>query len=248
MRCRAPVLALAALAATVVVLVPARPARASSRCRGRCGPAPILVELSIGATELHLTDRSFAGSGVPAGLDGRAIGPATTLRADGRTLGLRQPLVAQWQLHLLWLTPWHLAVGGLIGGTSGDAGGPLRRLDGQTVDPTIGGATVGPEIAAVFGHGPLELRAGFAFGYRSIELPVTSFVEVSCGKGGRCHPTVSDAEPFFEPRVAVGLHLGSIELGGYAGGDLGPGGGWSAGGFVALATPDWRSRAALRPR
>lgn len=231
----------------LVVLAAASSAHASSRCHGRCGPLPLLVELSLGAEQLSLADRTFIGSGEPAGLDGKAIAPSTTVRVDGRTLGVGKPLVASWQLHHLWLTPYHLAFGGILGGIAGDSGRGVTPVDGQSVGSSIGGITAGPEIAAVFAHGPFELRAGVALGYRSVQFPITSFVRVPCGKGGRCYPTASDAEFFFEPRASIGVNLGSVQLGAYAGGDLMATGGWSAGGFVALALPDWRARAEVRP-
>jgi hypothetical protein len=75
---------------------------------------------------------------------------------------------------------------------------------------------------------------------------VTSFAKVPCGKGGRCYPTLSDDEFFFEPRATVAVHLRSITVGAYAGGDLTGGMGWSAGGVVGIALPDWLARAQVR--
>lgn len=238
---------------TVVVLVVVATllfaTAAGASCRfGRCRPVPLLAELSVGALQLSLADRTFTGSGRPAGLDGNAIGPSMTLAADGRTLGAIKPVVSLWQVHYLWLTPWHLALGGVLGGVVGDTGrGGATVVDGQTIDSSLTGSLFGPEIDTVLAHGPLELRAGVTFGYRNLGMPITSFAKVSCGKGGRCYPTASDDQFFFEPRVSVGVDLGSVQIGGYAGGDLLPTSGWSAGGYLAVALPEWRSRAQVRP-
>lgn len=221
-------------------------AGASGRCRGRCLPTPLAAELTVGALQMSLSDRSFSGSGQPAGPDGKPVGPSLALGAAGRSLGLVQPVVVQWQVHYLWLTPWHLAFGGTFGGLDGSADRPQpERLGGQTLGSSLSGLMVGPEVAVVVAHGPVELRVGAAAGYRTIGLPVTSFAKVSCGKGGHCYPTLGDDEFFFEPRVTLAVHLRSITIGGYAGGDLTGGMGWSAGGLVGLALPDWIARAAV---
>ncbi len=217
---------------------------ASQHCRGRCKPAPLAAEVQLGATQVSLADRVLSGSGVPAGLDGGGMTPTLRLSATGRTLGLDKPVVVSWQIHYLWLTPWHLALGGLIGGVDGDVG-RVASLGGQSLGSTLQGLVIGPELAAVLARGPLEVRAGFAFGYRSVGLPVTSFAKVPCGKGGRCYPTISDDQAFFEPRVVVALHTGLLTFGAYAGGDLTGGGGWSTGGVVGIALPEWHARAQL---
>ena len=238
----------AALGIALAVGLVSAEAGATHRCRGRCGPAPLAAELTVGALQMSLSDRSFAGSGQAAGPDGKGVGPSIALAADGRTLGVVAPVVVQWQVHYLWLTPWHLALGGTFGGVDGSADrAQPDKLGGQTIGSSLSGVVVGPEIAAVFAHGPLELRAGIAAGYRSIGLPVTSFAKVSCGKGGRCYPTLDDNEFFFEPRATVAVHLRSITIGAYAGGDLTGGMGWSAGGVVGIALPDWLARAEVRP-
>jgi hypothetical protein len=219
-------------------------------CRGgKCPPAPLAAELTVGALQMSLSDRSFSGSGQPAGPDGTAIGPTQGLATDGRTLGLVKPVVTQWQLHYLWLTPWHLALGGLFGGIDGNADrAQPDKLGGQTIGSSISGLLVGPEIAVVVAHGPVELRAGIAGGYRSAGVPVTSFAKVPCGKGGRCYPTLGDDEFFLEPRATVAVHLRVVTIGAYAGGDLTGGMGWSAGGLVGLALPDWLARAEVHRR
>lgn len=233
------------VAALLVALTSAQ-AGASRHCRGRCGPAPLAAEVTVGALQMSLSDRSFSGSGRPAGVDGQPIAPSLRLTGDGRTLGVVTPVVVEWQAHYLWLTPWHLALGGTFGGVDGNADrAQPQRFGGQTLGGSLSGLVIGPEVAAVFAVGPLELRAGIAAGYRSIGLPVTSFAEVPCGKGGRCHPTLSDDEFFFEPRATVAVHLGAITIGAYAGGDLTGGMGWSAGGLAGIALPDWRARAAI---
>jgi hypothetical protein len=224
-------------------LAVAGPAQATHRCRGRCGPAPLAAELTVGALQMSLGDRSFSGSGQPAGSDGTAIAPSLRLAADGRTLGLVAPVVVQWQIHYLWLTPWHLALGGTFGGIDGNADRAQPRLGGQTIGSSLSGIVIGPEVAVVVAHGPIELRAGVAAGYRSAGLPITSFVKVPCGKGGRCYPSISDDEFFLEPRATVAVHLRTITIGAYAGGDLTGGMGWSAGGLVGIALPDWLTRA-----
>jgi len=233
------------LGATLLLVLVSSQASASHRCRGRCGPVPLAAELTVGALQMTLSDRSFSGSGQPAGVDGKAIGPTLQLAGDGRTLGLTAPVVVAWQFHYLWLTPWHLALGGTFGGVDGSADhAQPERFGGQTLGSSLSGIVIGPEVAAVVDVGPLELRAGIAAGYRSVGLPVTSFAKVSCGKGGRCYPTLGDDEFFFEPRAVVAVHLGTITIGGYAGGDLTGGMGWSAGGLAGIALPDWRARAA----
>ena len=205
---------------------------------------PIAAEVTVGALQMSLSDRSFSGSGQPAGIDGQPLGPSLRLSGDGRALGIVAPVVVQWQVHYLWLTPWHLALGGTFGGVDGNADqAQPQRYGGQTLGSSLSGLIVGPEIAAVFAVGPLELRAGIAAGYRSVGLPVLSFAEVPCGKGGRCHPTLGDDEFFFEPRATVAVHLRSVTIGAYAGGNLTGGMGWSAGGLVGVALPDWRARA-----
>ena len=77
---------------------------------------------------------------------------------------------------------------------------------------------------------------------------MTSFVEVPCGKGGRCHPTLGDDEFFFEPRATVAVHMRSITIGVATSGDDSTGGmGWSAGGLAGIAPPEWRARADVSP-
>ena len=232
------------------VLVWSSAAAASHHCRGRCGPTPLAAEVTVGALQMSLSDRSFSGSGQPAGVDGKAIGPTQSLAADGSALGVVKPVVVQWQVHYLWLTPWHLALGGTFGGLDGSADrAQPDQLGGQRIGSSLSGLLVGPELAVVGAHGPVELRASVAAGYRSVGLPVTSFVKVPCGKGGRCYPTVGDDQFFFEPRMTVAVHLRSVTLGVYAGGDLTGGMGWSAGGLVGLALPAWRARAeVVHPR
>lgn len=204
---------------------------------------PLAAELTVGALQMQLSDRGFSGTGQPAGVDGKAIGPTVRLGADGRTLGLTAPVVVAWQLHYLWLTPWHLAFGGTFGGIDGSADGMQPRIGGQAIGGSLSGMLVGPEVAVVFAHGPLELRASIAGGYRSVGLPVTSFVKVSCGKGGYCYPTLDDDEFFLEPRATVAMHWKSFTIGAYAGGDLTGGMGWTAGGLIGIALPDWVERA-----
>ena len=211
-------------------------------CHGHDCIVPLAAELSVGALQLGLSDRSFSGSGQPV-TDGQPAGQPLTLSGDGRTLGLRAPVVAAYQFHFLWLMPWHVAFGGTVGGLAGNADGKQPRLDGQTLGNGLSGLIVGPEVAVVFAVGRLELRGSIAGGYRSVGLPVTSFAMVPCGKGGRCYPTVSDNEFFLEPRATVALHFGMVTVGAYAGGDLTGAMGWTAGGMVGLAFPDWRARA-----
>ena len=219
-------------------------------CHGQRCVVPIAAELTVGALQMSLPDRSFSGSGQVAGPDGNPLGgagaPSLRLSADGRTLGLTAPVVVAWQVHYLWLTPWHLALGGTFGGLDGSADGVQAQLAGQRIGSSLSGMLVGPEVAAVLAHGPLELRGSIAAGYRSIGLPVTSFAKVPCGKGGRCYPALSDDEFFLEPRATVAIHLRSITIGAYAGGDLTGGMGWSAGGLLGLALPDWLARAEVR--
>ncbi len=215
--------------------------RDGSRC-----VVPLAAELSVGALQMQLSDRGFSGSGQPAGPDGKAVGPSLGLGADGRTLGLTAPVVTAWQLHYLWLTPWHVAFGGTFGGIDGSADGIAARVNGQSIGSSLSGVIVGPEIAVVFAHGPLELRGSIAGGYRSVGVPVTSFVKVSCGKGGFCYPTLGDDEFFLEPRATVAVHIKSFTIGAYAGGDLTGGMGWTAGGLVGLALPDWLERARVQ--
>lgn len=219
-------------------------------CRGRRCLVPLAAEVTVGALSMSLSDRSFSGSGQPAGLDGNALGgpnaPSLRLAADGHALGLTAPVVVAWQVHYLWLTPWHLALGGTFGGLDGDADGAQPQLGGQRIGASLSGMLLGPEVAAVFAHGPLELRASIAAGYRNVGLPVTTFVRIPCGKGGRCYPTLSDDEFFLEPRATVVVHLRTITIGAYAGGDLTGGMGWTAGGVVGIALPDWLARAEVR--
>ena len=237
-------LAPALLLLLVSLLLPAGASATHSR-RYR-GPAPLAAALTVGALQMTLSDRTFSGSGQPAGIDGQALGPTLRLTGDGHTLGVVTPVVVQWQVHYLWLTPWHVAFGGTFGGVDGSADrAQPQRFGGQTIGGSLSGLVVGPEVAAVVDIGPLELRAGIAAGYRSVGLPVTSFAKVSCGKGGRCYPTLDDDEFFFEPRAVVAVHMGALTIGAYAGGDLTAGMGWSAGGLIGLAMPQWLERAAV---
>ena len=158
-------------------------------CHGHACIVPLAAELSVGALQLGLSDRSFSGSGQPV-IDGQPAGQPLTLSGDGRTLGLRAPVVAAYQFHFLWLMPWHVA----LGGTVRRARRQRRRASsrgstGRRSATALSGLIVGPEVAVVFAVGPLELRGSIAGGYRSVGLPVTSFAMVSCGKGGRCYPT-----------------------------------------------------------
>ncbi len=230
--------------AALALLVCAPAAEARRGCGDHCPPIPLEFELSIGATAIAPEDHVFSGSGEPAGSDGKAIGPRMTLRSDGHALNLGRPVVALAQFHYAWLTPWHLYLGGSFGFFDGDSGRGGATVAGQTIGPGISGFQVGPELGTVVARGPLEIRAGVAFGYRSIEVPISSFVRVPC-KGGTCAPQLSDDEFFFEPRVAAGLRWRAFLIGAYAGGDLMPGGGWSAGGFAAVTVPDWVKRAEL---
>ena len=216
-------------------------------CHGQRCVVPLAAEVTVGALQMQLSDRAFSGSGQPAGPDGKALGPSLRLGDDGRALGLTAPVVVAWQLHYLWLTPWHFAFGGTFGGLDGNADGAQPRLGGQSLGGSLTGALFGPELAVVFAHGPLELRGSIAAGYRTIGLPITSFVKVPCGKGGYCYPTLGDDEFFLEPRATVAVHFASsITVGAYAGGDLTGGMGWTAGGLVGIALPDWRARAEVQ--
>jgi hypothetical protein len=217
--------------------------RTTNQCHGKRCVVPLAAELTVGALQLQLSDRGFSGSGQPVGGDGKPVGPSLGIGADGRTLGLTAPVVVAWQAHYLWLTPWHFAFGGTFGGIDGNANGVAARVGGQTIGSSISGMLIGPEIAVVFAHGPFELRGSIAGGYRSVGVPITSFAKVSCGKGGYCYPTLGDDEFFLEPRATIAVHLRSITLGAYAGGDLTGGMGWTAGGLVGLALPDWIERA-----
>ncbi|HEX9101128.1 MAG TPA: hypothetical protein VF997_02935 [Polyangia bacterium] len=237
------------MALCVVIVGAANAEAAHHGCRGRCRPVPLAAEVSIGALQMTLGDRSFAGSGQPAGPDGKPLGPSLALAANGRTLGLEAPVVVQWQFHYLWLTPWHVALGGTFGGIEGNADrAQPSQLGGQTIGSSLAGLMIGPEVAAVAARGPVELRVGIAAGYRTAGVPVLSFAKVPCGKGGRCYPTLGDDEFFLEPRATIALRFRVTTIGVYAGGDLTGGMGWSAGALLGLALPEWSARAEVRGR
>jgi hypothetical protein len=111
------------------------------------------------------------------------------------------------------------------------------------------GFHIGPEITARHDIGWLELDASVAFGYEQLAIPVSGFQPMDCSRGKLgipCYPDAIDQRFFVELRAAVSAHLRWLDLGAYAGGDAMPtGGGWSAGGFVAVASRRWHEAAQI---
>jgi len=109
------------------------------------------------------------------------------------------------------------------------------------------GFYVGPELATVWSLKFFDLRAGVSLGYRSYSFPLDGFDPVPCGKNGtsRCRPAISSTGFFLRPVLALGGHTHGVSFGGYAGGDVMPGGGWSAGAYIGIESDTWRTQTAI---
>jgi hypothetical protein len=229
----------------VPLLVVAAPAHAR-----HSGPQPLAASLEVGAAQLSLAGRVFGGSGHAANFDGSGEpSPATTtLRVTGSQLAPGTIIVADIRLHVSFLLPGHVALGGVFGGVWGDLGRGLQRVDGAVIGSTVSGVVLGGELATAWAFGPLSLRAGFVVGYRSVDVPILSFALEPCGRGGRCYPSLGTNEVLVEPRVSVALTFyRGLGIGAYAGGDLAPGGGWSAGAMLSGHSDLWDARAQALP-
>jgi hypothetical protein len=216
-----------------------------------CGPAPpIEVSVEIGAAQVGLGGRLFRGSGQPAHSDGGSAPAANpvTLSVNGSLFTPDDPVVLDFRLHAAYVLPYHVTIGGVLGGIQADAVRPRLVGNGWPVGSTLSGLIVGGELGTAWRIQRLLVRGGMLVGYRSVELPLTGFVSHSCGRGGRCYPSLRSDEVLAEPRLALAIVLaGRFELGGYAGADLAPGGGWAAGAFLGAHTGAWDTRAAVRP-
>jgi hypothetical protein len=214
----------------VCALASSAEARSRRKCHGDCPPFGATIEVDMGTAQLSLADTWFSNTLPTAG--GQHL-----FAVDGRNIGALHPNVFSIDLHETYMFVPHFALGIRIGALYGDLGKPVLA-DGELVDPRgAAGMTIGPEWQTVWMFGPLELRGILGFGYRTIGLTVPGIL-VPC-KGGLC-PATLDADSFYlEPRVSLAFDFGGFTVGGYAGGDVMPTGGWVAGGFIAARIGDW---------
>ncbi|HZS37333.1 MAG TPA: hypothetical protein VFF06_10915 [Polyangia bacterium] len=224
--------------ASCVLAALCAPARASHRGHGGPFP-PIRIDLTIGATQRATENQVFSGSGhYPGSSD------SLSLAGYGRELGLSRPILTQVQLHMLYGLR-HFGFGVVMGGLWGNADHAPTRYAGL-IGGSLNGFEVGPELRTMWSHDWFEVSASLAGGYETLGVPIIAFEKVSCGKGGRCYPTASADRFFLEPRVTFTFHAGAFAFGGYGGGDVLPGGGFSAGGFLGVAPEAWRKRGEIR--
>jgi hypothetical protein len=217
----------------------AAPARASHRRYS--GPMPpFRFELTLGAAQRSVGGELFSGSGHVPG-----VPDAQALVGRGDALGFAKPILFQASLHVLYGLR-HFAFGGEVSGFWGGSDRPGSAQLTSLVGRSLSGYNAGPEIRTMWQRDWLEVSGVVALGYESLGVPITGFEKVSCGKGGRCYPTADASRFFLEPRAVVTIHLRSFILGAYGGGDVLPGGGFSAGGFIGLATEEWRKRATMQ--
>jgi hypothetical protein len=214
------------------------PAAAGRRRSGP--PPPATLFLSVGAAEVRAADLRF--SGQPT-LNGQPI----TVELKGSQLGLARPRLLDVALHAAYVIH-HIALGGSFGALLN--GHPQGAVDAPaSLNGTLGGFYVGPEIATVWSWKSLEARTGFTFGYESLSFPLYGFDEVTCGKNGqRCQPSIGTERFFLHATTSLVVHVGPVALGTYAGGELVIGRGWLAGGLVGLATDAWQQRASYGAR
>lgn len=213
---------------------------AASRFRGRRGPSPpISVTLTVGAMETRTSSLRFTGTP-------RRYGQPETVSATGAQLGLTRPVVADVALHLDG-DAHHVAFGGVFGIMLGGRGGTPMPGVPASRDGTLTGFYVGPELATVWSVRFFDVRAGVSLGYRSYSFPIIGFDTEPCGKNqaSRCAPSVTNTGFFLRPVLALGGHTHGVSFGAYAGGDVMPGGGWSAGTYVGIDSDTWRTQAAI---
>ena len=222
-----------------LALLLTRPA-AASRFRGRGRPlnTPISVLVTVGAQEARVSGLRF--SGTPT-LGGRPI----PVDLHGAQLGLGRPTLVDTALHIDG-DFHHVALGAtfgllLCGRTQGPAAMVANRSGSLT------GYYVGPELGTVWTVKNFDVRAGVALGYRSYEFPLTGFDPIRCGKNGAsvCEPSISASGFFLKPTLTMGGHYRAFSFGVYGGGDVMPGGGWSAGGYLGIENQLWHDKAAI---
>jgi hypothetical protein len=221
-----------------LVCAPRVEARGRHRqCRGDCPPIGLEYEFSFGVDQLSLARETFAGTITP--LDGNGQpGRAETIAVTGRNVGAVHPQALVGEVHIFRMDIPHLALGIKLGILGGDFGKAVETTSGAVVDAhSAHGMSFAPEARVIFSRGPVELRGGVSAGWRELWLDVPNRF-VHC-KGGRCTASVSTDELFIEPRVSVAVNLPLVSIGGYAGGDIMPTGGWVAGGLVALRFAEW---------
>jgi hypothetical protein len=214
------------LLATVSALIVAGPARAQRFC-GDGSPA-VQASVDVGAAELTIGELTFT---------------RRTLRASGHELGAARLIAGDLRARVTWLLPFHVGVGFAFGGVLGDLGRGAT-VGGWSASAALRGFVIGPELSTAWRRGPLVVRAGLLVGYRALDVPLLSSPSGDCAGGGPCRAALESGALFVEPRLALAFALArGVELGGYAGADVGPGGGWAAGGYLGAHTLGWNARA-----
>jgi hypothetical protein len=225
----------------VLILMAALLAGPSSASRRHGTPlkTPISVLLTVGAQEARVAGLRF--SGTPR-LNGTPLPP---IDLHGNQIGLSRPVLLDTALHIDG-DFHHVALGATFGLLSC---GRTAGLVTQPADRTgsLSGFYFGPEVATVWSIRNFDVRAGMALGYRGYSFPLTGFDWVPCGKNGasRCQPSISTDGFFLRPTLSMGGHYRSVSFGVYGGGDVMPGGGWSAGTYIGIENQMWRDRAAI---
>lgn len=221
------------LVAGAVALAFASPAHATGRTTGD-GPALELWSIELGAAQVHTASAPFDGSGHYAdGSQGRFTG-------TGRQIGALSPWFVTYGVHPMAMVTRHVALGVLFEMGSGGADGPRDAYATQArISSSLSFLRVGGDLTTVWGAGPFELRVGVGAGARVVSAPILSFEPTPC-KGGRCYPTASEAQLYVQPRVSVSYVASRMFTAGvYAGVDVLPDFGFSAGAFLAVHLPSW---------
>jgi hypothetical protein len=195
-------------------------------------------DVSAGASVAALGGAVFSAAG-------SAGGRSETVAVHGASIGLDHVELATVGVHFLVGVAPHVAIGvsGAVLWSNGVLGGGIgaSQLGGD-----LSGLAAGPELSTLWHFKRLELRGSVAFGGRTLWLPAVGLDSVSCGSRkfpwARCDVRASTSALFLEPRLGVGiLLLPVLSFGAYAGGNVMPSGGWSAGAFVAGSTSGWQS-------
>lgn len=169
-----------------------------------------------------VADKSFTGSGTPAG-----GGPTTAFAATGKDLGYLHPRTYGGELDVAYLRRF-IRLGGFFGISmlSPDA----NPMNASSADVASGGSMsmmhAGLDAAFILPLDRVRLGLGAAFGGYFLSVPLRGFELTTCTGGRYCYQKASTTIGFAQPRVSLDVALTrddaplTASIGGFVGMDV----------------------------
>lgn len=204
------------------------------------------LSIAFGRATVGVGDTPLRGSGTST-----ASGARQSFDATGRDAGFLHPQL--WTFEMSGGYTRRFVETGLRVQVGFDGDADARPARWNAAADVAGGAMwlygFGAELYGVLPSKPATIRLGAVGGVRVEQVPLRGFEPTTCHSKGKSYPCweqATGAAPFFEPRVAIDLTGSSdatgVALGGFAGVDLVPAWGWTAGVSVTVRLAHWRQR------